>query len=215
MRSKLGVEWVVPTLWSGEQLPPREERTWPLPFVVKMNSGSGWNIFVRSEAERDWDKIEKSYENWASERFGHYMGEWLYSQIKPKVIVEPFLGATNDLPFDYKLWVFGGRVEFIHVDTDREAAPKRAFFDRSWNRLPFAIDLERHPLELREIPRPSSLEQMIAGAEALAEDLPFVRVDLYEIGKKPVFGEMTFYPGSGIGRVHPPEFDKIIGALWK
>jgi hypothetical protein len=215
VRSKLGEAWVIPTIWSDKQLPPREERNWPVPFVVKMNNGSGWNIFVRSEAERDWDKIENNYNNWRNETFGHYLGEWLYSKIDPQVFVEPFIGSAETLPFDYKLWVFGGKVEFIHVDTDRETSPKRAFFDRNWNRLPFAIDLERHALELRDIPRPQSLEAMIAGAEALAEDLPFVRVDLYEIGGQPTFGEMTFYPGSGVGHVHPPEFDKIIGALWK
>jgi hypothetical protein len=56
---------------------------------------------------------------------------------------------------------------------------------------------------------------MIAGAETLAEDFPFVRVDLYEVGGQPLFGEMTFYPNSGIRHFSPPEYDTKIGAFWK
>jgi hypothetical protein len=214
VRSKLGERWLIPTIWSGQKLPPREDRTWPMPFVIKINSGSGWNIFVRSEAERDWPRIERQCNDWMQYTFGHHLGEWLYSQIEPQILVEPFISHDRILPWDYKLWVFRGKVEFIHVDTDRETQPKRSFFDRNWNRLPFAIDLEGHPREVRDIPRPASLELMIAGAEALAEDLPFVRVDLYEIDGQPLFGEMTFYPRSGFGHFDPPEFDRIIGSLW-
>jgi hypothetical protein len=36
---------------------------------------------------------------------------------------------------------------------------------------------------------------MIEAAEILAEDLPFVRIDFYEVGNVPKFGEMTFYRG--------------------
>jgi TupA-like ATPgrasp len=214
VRAKLGERWVIPTIWSGKELPPCEERTWPMPFVIKINSGSGWNIFVRSEAECDWSRIEHQCNNWMAQTFGRHLGEWLYSRIEPRILVEPFINHGTILPLDYKLWVFRGRVEFIHVDIDRETKPKRAYFDRDWNRLPFAIDLDGHPRELRDIPRPASLELMIAGAEALAEDLPFVRVDLYEIDGQPLFGEMTFYPRSGFGHFDPPEFDRKIGSLW-
>ena len=37
---------------------------------------------------------------------------------------------------------------------------------------------------------------MIQAAEILAEDFPFVRVDFYEVGNVPKFGEMSFYPES-------------------
>lgn len=55
---------------------------------------------------------------------------------------------------------------------------------------------------------------MIEGAEALAHDLDFVRIDFYEIDGRPRFGEMTFYPGSGLDPFDPAELDIIMGALW-
>src|SRR4028119_2478026 len=35
--SLIGQKYVTPTLWSGKVLPPREERQWPVPFVLKAN----------------------------------------------------------------------------------------------------------------------------------------------------------------------------------
>jgi hypothetical protein len=209
---KLGEGWVIPTIWHGARLPPVAERTWPIPFVVKANHGSTWNLFVRSEAERDWPTIESRCAAWLGKYFGISAGEWHYAAIRPQILIEPFVGELSQLPIDYKLWVFHGRVEFVQIDTDRETDHKRAFYDREWRRLPFELG---YPLETRDVPRPASLSEMIRGAEALAEDLPFVRVDFYEINGCPLFGEMTFFPGSGWERFSPPEWDAKIGALWR
>jgi hypothetical protein len=53
---------------------------------------------------------------------------------------------------------------------------------------------------------------MLATAEALAADLPLVRVDFYEINGDLYFGEMTLYPASGLGPFIPREFDFRLGA---
>ena len=50
-------------------------------------------------------------------------------------------------------------------------------------------------------------------AKKLSKDIPFVRVDLYEIAGKIFFGELTFYPSSGFIRFKPKEYDKIIGDM--
>lgn len=64
-----------------------------------------------------------------------------------------------------------------------------------------------HP-HAENINKPQSLMQMIAIATKLVDKFPFVRVDFYEVGAKPVFGEMTFTPGfSSLNE----EFHKKIG----
>ena len=55
---------------------------------------------------------------------------------------------------------------------------------------------------------------MIEAAEILAEDFPFVRTDFYEVNSIPKFGEMTFYPQSGLDPFDPPEWDFKLGRLW-
>ncbi|HVI91552.1 MAG TPA: ATP-grasp fold amidoligase family protein, partial [Dongiaceae bacterium] len=80
-----------------------------------------------------------------------------------------------------------------------------------WNRVPYGQGFE---VETAPVPAPACLTEMIRGAEILAADFSFVRVDLYEVGGKPLFGELTFYPGSGLNRITPPEFDRQLVALW-
>lgn len=207
---KFGLEWVTPTLWHGDRV-PETIPNWPLPFVIKASHGSGMNKFVRTQEEAGWAEIKSLCERWLSNRhYGSWSGEWLYSQIQPRLLIEPFIGELAELPIDYKLWVFAGRVEFIQVDTDRETEHKRVIFDRNWNKLPVAIEF---PQDASEIKRPDSLSEMIAAAEVLADDISFVRVDLYEIAHKPRFGEMTFYPESGWARIEPHQFDVDLGKL--
>ena len=55
---------------------------------------------------------------------------------------------------------------------------------------------------------------MIKGAETLGEGFSFVRVDLYAILDRPKFGEMTFYPGSGLDPFSPDSLDQRLGSYW-
>jgi TupA-like ATPgrasp len=212
VRQRLGSDWVTPTLWQGEFLPPLERRNWPLPFVIKANNGCGWNVFIRHESDLDWTHIESTAAKWRHTSFGADIGEWLYSEIKPALLVEPFIGESANLPLDYKLWTFGGKVRVVQVDTDREHDHKRAMFDLDWQRLPFALE---YPNDPRPIAKPVSLDRMIQAAAILAEDFSFVRIDFYEIGGQPKFGEMSFYPGSGFEVFNPPEWDAKIGKFWQ
>ena len=54
---------------------------------------------------------------------------------------------------------------------------------------------------------------MIADAETLGTDFDFVRVD-YQVDGKPRFGEMTIYPGSGLGAFNPTSLDADMGRFW-
>ena len=48
-------------------------------------------------------------------------------------------------------------------------------------------------------------------ARTLSEKLPFVRVDLYSVNGKTIFGEMTFYPSDARKKFYPDNYNKIIG----
>ncbi|MGB6541680.1 MAG: ATP-grasp fold amidoligase family protein [Xanthobacteraceae bacterium] len=211
VRDQLGSEWITPTLWHGKHLPPLKQRTWPIPFVIKANNGCGWNFFVRQESDLDWKRIESLTAEWRSRPYGAEWGEWLYGAISPALLVEPFVGERWEYPIDYKLWTFGGKVQIIGVGTDRHSDLKFSMFDSNWNRLPFKSPL---PTDLRPLPKPQSLSRMIEAAEILAEDFPFVRTDFYEVNSIPKFGEMTFYPQSGLDPFDPPEWDFKLGRLW-
>lgn len=213
VRERLGDEMLIPTLYSGPALPPLAQRNWNIPFVIKANHGSGYNIFVRTEADLVWTTIENRLSKFLSEDFGTLYMERHYSKIKRQVIVEPLLVDDGKLPIDYKMFVFGGMPKFIEVITDREREHKEAVFDADWRRQDIRLGLE-YPIETREISKPKSLKQMLMAASALGRDFDFVRVDFYEIAGRPYFGEMTFTPGGGLKKCEPPEFDLMLGQMW-
>lgn len=205
---RIGREWVIPTLWHGKRLPDAPQ--WPLPFVLKSSHGCCQCAFLRSGSE-DWPRIRRKAQRWLRRQYGAILDEWLYGRIEPQLLIEPFVGRGGALPTDYKFFVFGGRAEFIQVDTDREHAHKRVIFDRGWRRLPVELQF---PIERRDLPPPASLPRMIEAAEALGRGFDFVRVDLYEVADRPLFGELSFYPGSGLDRFRPNAFDALFGDYW-
>lgn len=207
----LGEDWIIPNLWTGDRLPPRSERNWPIPFVIKANHGSAWNCFVRSEKELDWDRIEAHARQWLKTTFGKHIHEWLYSQIKPRLLVEPFVGRNEAAPADYKFHIFGGRVAFIQVDLGRLQTHRQLFYSPDWKKLPYVYVCEYDEGELE---CPSCLAEMIRGAELLGKDFPYVRVDLYEIDGNPTFSEFTFYPNSGKIAFKPESIEYELGRLW-
>ena len=52
---------------------------------------------------------------------------------------------------------------------------------------------------------------MIEIAETLAEDMPFVRVDLYSVKNQILFGELTFMPAAGYWKFIAPVWDYTVG----
>lgn len=43
----------------------------------------------------------------------------------------------------------------------------------------------------------------------------FIRVDLYNIDGRIIFGELTNYPGVGLDKFHPSSWDMKLGNYWK
>ncbi len=201
----LGQEWVTPTLWSGERL-PKAPPCAP-PFVVKSRHGCRQMRVVRSQAD-DWSRIRQVATSWMRRPYGHWLDEWGYRDIPRGLLIEPFVGDGPALPVDYKLYVFHGRVEAIQVHLDRETDHHWTLYDRSWHRLSASVPrTDRGP--------PASLARMIEGAETLGSGFDFVRIDFYDVGAIPRFGEMTFYPGSGLDPFDPPGLDRELGRLWR
>ena len=73
------------------------------------------------------------------------------------------------------------------------------------------IHREEHPNAEEAIKAPEKLREMISRAEKLSTDIPFVRVDFYSIQGQVFFGEMTFFPASGLEGFYPEKYDRILG----
>ena len=201
---RLGPDWIIPTLWHGAALPAAPE--WPVPFVVKSRHGCNQRAFIRTGRE-DWPAIRRRAARWMATSYGGWLDEWAYSQIPRGILVEPFVGEHGTLPIDWKIYVFGGRACFVQVHLERETHHRWIVMDRHWRR---ASAPTRDP----DPAPPPSLPRMLAAAETLGQGFDFVRVDFYEIAGQPLFGEMTFYPGSGLDPFDPVALDGVMGQAW-
>lgn len=101
------------------------------------------------------------------------------------------MDPTKALP-DYKFFCFNGEPRLINLVGNRsieEHTYLDHYYTMSWERIVYKED------ESQDFPRPKSFDEMVQIARKLSSPFPFVRLDFYEVGGKPIFGEMTFTPG--------------------
>lgn len=184
----------------------------PETFVVKPNHMAGPIIFVEEDDSIDRREITTRCQEWLETTHNVMKEESWYWDIEPRVLFEEYLqNEANEIPPDYKFFVFHGQVEYVQVDLDRYTDHKRRFYDRDWNPKEFERGYPLAP----EIEQPDTYDEMVEIAETLGEDLDFIRVDLYDLdGERVVFGEMTVGPASGVGDFEPEEIDYKFGELW-
>ena len=216
VRDVIGEEYLIPLIRTYQRAHDIRLAELPDAFILKVNHGSGQNYLVRNKQQEDERKIRRQFREWM--RTNHYAAsrEWPYKGMRPVIVAEELLvDAEGNIPEDYKLHCFGGTIETIQVDLDRETAHRRNFYDSDWNLQPFIwTEWEgERPLwpNGRAVERPGKLEEMIRVAEALSAGFPYVRVDLFQFKDRVYFGELTFYHGSGLERFDPSEYDRILG----
>lgn len=201
--ARCGKDACIPTLWSGTLLPA--EPPAPLPLMVKANHGSGQFRVVRSLSQ--WHGARRAAPGWLRRPYGRWLGERQYGAARRMILVEPFIGGDDGaLPEDYKVYVFGGRAVAIQHHVDRGTKRHRwTQFDRSWRRIGGATSTAS---------RPVALEGMCDLAESASGGADFLRVDLYEVNGRAIFGEFCLFPGSGLDPFDPVDLDLFFGRMW-
>lgn len=185
----------------------------PNSFAIKYTNGSGANYFIKDKSLLNVAELNKELSSWMNKKIINYGREWSYYDVKPRIIVEKLLerDENNDLP-DYKFFCFNGKVKYLYtmIDyVDDHSHGKCSFFTPDFRKLPYRRSEYNEIKE--EIKKPERFEEMVKIAEKLSENFPHVRVDLYNIEGKIVFGELTFYSASGYTTFSPDNFDYILG----
>ena len=171
------------------------------------------NEFVSVEEKSElvaW-KARLKFRKWLSRNYYYRSGlEWAYKNVKPRLIAEAYLEEIGRKSInDYKFFCFNGEPRFIQIDLERKESHSRRYYDLNWQPLAFR-DTDYPPFS-DDLERPPNYEEMVEVVRRLADDFPFVRVDLYNLGGRIVFGEMTFYPADGRLEFVPDEYNRIIG----
>ena len=120
------------------------------------------------------------------------------------------LKTENDELKDYKFFCFNGKVKFFKVDFGRFVEHHANYYSPKGELLDFG-ESAFPPDNTYLIELPSNLNKMVSLAERLSGNEPFLRVDFYNVNGKIYFGELTFYPASGMGRWTTEGADATIG----
>lgn len=178
-------------------------------FVLKGTHGSGWNLIVKDKNKVNWKPWKLIMKSWLRQNFYYYGREWVYKDIKPRIICEKFLEDSNKELLDYKIYCFNGIPKFIQIDVDRFTNHTANYYDVEWNETDFQYSNENSG---RKIEKPKNLKEMLEISKVLSEEFEHVRVDFYEVDGKLYFGELTFFTASGSGKFNPEKYDEIIGS---
>ena len=208
---KIGARYLIPLFFQTES--PSDLRLEKLPdepFVVKTNHNSGGVLLVRDKASINWANTRKTFAKLLRSNYYYRSKEWQYKDIKPCILIEKLLlDESRNIPADYKLHCFNGKVAFIQIDSDRQTDHKRNIYDSEWNLLNCKWLYENSDMASK----PKMLDEMKFLAERIAEDFRYVRVDFYNISSRIYFGEVTFHSESGFGVFVPSKWDKHFGNL--
>lgn len=188
----------------------------PDQFVLKDTLGGGGNgvIICSDKSTLDIPRAVKTMRNWVKPVPGKHPGrEWVYDQGKNRIIIEKYIPSDPDKGglIDYKFFCFNGKIAYVYGIADRRVGQKAGLgiFTPEFELLPYTR-LDEKPLE-RTLKKPDNYEQLKQVAEKLAAPFPHARIDLYDQSGQILFGEITFFDGSGYMKFGPDEFDFMMG----
>lgn len=190
------------------------------PVIIKTNHNSSGGIVIKNKKEEiDWKSIQNQLKANLAENY-YWMGrEMVYKDIEPLVIVEKLLSDRNgNVPYDYKVHCFNGKVQMINVDIDRGTSNQFCnWYDRDWNREPYEWGGRLPNGEFikpskTNVDKPKCLDKMIMLSESLSQQFKYLRVDWYVIDNNLYFGELTLYHHSGSKPIYPFEWDVKLGS---
>ena len=206
---KIGSEYLIPLLGVYDSFDEIDFNSLPQSFVIKCNHDSGSVTLVKDKHKIDIEVLRRKYDVLLKRNYAWMGWEMHYRAIKPKIIIEKYMGeAVND----YKFLCFDGRPCYCWVDFNRYTNHKRNMYNLEWELQPF--NQWHYGNYEGEAKRPECFGEMKRIAAVLCEGFGHVRVDLYVIGGKIYFGEMTFTNGNGFEEITPNEWNYKLGALW-
>lgn len=191
----------------------------PQQFVLKntLSGGNLGNILVYDKNSLDIEEVKKTLHSWIDipPLRRAIAGLWYFEKRKFRILIEELLIANkgDDLP-DYKFFCFNGKVfcsYFIRncVNKSTRHEGELGIMDRDFRLLP-ASRADFHPIT-EQPEKPKNYEKMVEVAEELSKPFPHVRVDLYNIDGRIIFGEMTFASNAGPSPHIPESFDYELG----
>lgn len=216
--SIIGSNYLIPIIGVYKRFSDIDFSSLPNQFVLKCTHDSGGVVICRDKKSFNIDAAKNKINKHLKTNYFWSKREWPYKHIHPKIICEEYMEDVEQEDksglVDYKFYCFNGEPYYCQVIKGREASESIDFFDMNWNHMPF-VGTRNLPNYEGINGKPEKLEELCKLSKLLSEKIPFVRVDFYVINKEIYFGELTFFPSSGMGKFYPEIWNYKLGDLIK
>ncbi|MCL2223637.1 MAG: glycosyl transferase [Defluviitaleaceae bacterium] len=207
----IGEEYLIPMIGVWDTFDEIDFSTFPEQFVLKCTHDSGSVIICKDKKTFDFESAKKKLTQKLGENYFIWSREWVYKNIKPRIIVEEYLSEiSEDRLRDYKFYCFHGKAKLVVVNYDRATNVKGNTYTMDWEYVPVELSFPSDPNKV--ISRPQTLDKMKELVEKLSADCCFMRVDMYSVDDVIYFGEMSFTPRSGGYNISPDAFNFELGS---
>lgn len=194
----------------------------PSKCIFKITQSSGYNVICldleKENKEAIRQKLDKWQKNQNDKKFTEkvYKFENYYFDQNCRIMCEELLEFNQSIPEDIRIYCFSGKAQFITVDygsVSKDGVKLRNYYRNVYDVRGNFIDAKFGHENNPDFPFPDlpNLDEMVWVAEKLAKPFPFVRVDLYNVDGRIVFGELTWIPQGASGFIYPESFDRELG----
>lgn len=205
----IGEEYLIPLLGVYNSFDEINFEELPKQFVLKCTHDSGGLIICKDKNKLDIDSARKKINKCLKQNYYYMWREWPYKNIKPKIICEKYMEEKSGKEIkDYKFMCFNENPKLIQYHQNRSGDYTLDFFDIDWNRTSLVQGV---PNSNNTITKPHCIEEMLKIVNKLAKNTYFVRIDMYYINNKVYFGEITYYPTSGLTPFENENDDVMLG----
>lgn len=170
--------------------------------MIKANHGCGYNYLVTADMLVT-SLPQKKFNNWLSQTYGRKAAEWGYRGARKRLFIEELLVTSQFRPpIELSLHAFSGNTALIEInEICPDGTHRKGYFDTKGLRRE---DLEKKYRPTNEkLPMdfvvPKAIQKAMTAAKALGNDIDYARFDFFIVAETLYGGEITVYPGSGLG----------------
>ncbi|GGF17150.1 ATP-grasp fold amidoligase family protein [Flavobacterium limi] len=213
VESKVGGQYLNEVIGIYDNVEQIDFESLPKQYAIRGTHGSGYNVVVKNASSINHIDQKNKLKSFLKSNYYNKYRETIYRDVKPRLLIEKYISNCEDGLVDYKFYCFHGQPKYILVKKAEHGKEKKCFYDLNWKKIVSSED-DANWLK-SEIEKPANFNEMLKVASKLSDQFIFVRVDLYSIEDRVLFGELTFFPTGGHKRLPVDYLNLEMGNLIK
>lgn len=204
-------------LWTGTDANAIPDALLRGDVYVKTNHASGFNIRVR-DGDADRQKLKETTDKWLATSYGVRDGEWAYGKVERRLFVEESIGDVDTDMLEFQVRAGDGKCILGSVMGHAKTS-------RQW-----VVYLDEDGVPVRQVPGkakglratlPEGLDirapylEAVRHTRSLSKGVDYARFDFLWNGTTLYGGEITMYPGAGIGEITDPAMSAATMSGWR